>query len=570
MLTELRARNIAIIDELKLDFGPGLSVLSGETGAGKSLILASMSMLCGRKAGTEIIRQGTPQAEVSGVFDLSLARVDPELLVELGLEPDETLLSVQRTITESGGQKKDVVRIAGTVSSLKMLRRSAGALLDLASQHEQVRLLDREQQILLLDRFAAAEDQRAQVGLRWKQWRDSQAALADLQEKRGHAAERMDWLGRAVSDIKALKPRTGEETELAGTISGLAHALELGEALQGAIFALKTSETDLVSGLQETASRLAGAKKWLPALEESAARLEAASIELSDVAFELERLCARVEPDPVGLDAMQERLAKLQRAFSRYSCSDSAGLLSIQDSCAAELLQYEDMDGLLAEATKTERESHRLLLAEAERLHALRARAATKLGKEVQRHLADLAMEKARFVVEVVYAPEEKLSPAGADAVTFKLAANPGSEPQDLSFAASGGELSRLLLAIKTVLSEAYPVPVFIFDEIDAGIGGATARELGRKLCGLASRSQVICVTHLAQIAIYADRHYVIEKESRSGNAFLTVRTIDGSQRQREVARMLSGNPESETAAAHAAELLLEAEKEKDDWKKSS
>jgi DNA repair protein RecN (Recombination protein N) len=562
MLCRIRARNIAIIDNLDLELPGGFLVMSGETGAGKSLILATVALLCGRKASPAMVRTGETQSEVEGLFDLGSLEDSGALREELGLDPDEHLLAFRRSIDLREGQKKEQVRIAGSLSTLKRLKELAGGLVDVASQHEQVRLLERDLQGAMLDRFGRLSGpggRREVMARAHGAWLEGRARLVELTQLEQRRAERAAWLDHNLEDLEALAPKAGEETSLRERIKGLAHAVELGEALSQTVEELSDSDRDLVSRLETLGAKLTQAERWLPALMPLRERLGSAAIELKDLSFEFQEMLAHCEPDPTQLDRLQGRLAALERARLRHACHSDGELAGRLLELQNEREDLGQLEALLEQAQTQERQLRDQALAAAQGLHQERVTAAQNLERLVTRELADLAMGKARFKVLLGWRGEEGLTAQGADEIAFQLAANPGAPPADLKDAASGGELSRLLLALKSALRDSYPVPVYVFDEIDAGIGGSTAREVGRKLAAMSAQAQVICVTHLPQIAAFADHHFNIEKVSEEDRTRLVVTPLDQEQRVRELARMLSGSPDSPTALAHARELLEEA-----------
>jgi DNA repair protein RecN (Recombination protein N) len=562
MLSRIRARNIAIIDTLELDLPAGFVVMSGETGAGKSLILATVALLCGRKASPSMVRAGETQAEVEGLFDLDALENAGALREQLGLDPDEHLLAFRRSMDLRDGQKKEQVRIGGSLSTLKTLRELAGGLVDVASQHEQVRLLERDLQGAMLDRFGRLAEPGGRLETMARThgaWVEARGALTELTQREQRRAERAAWLDTILEELAVLAPKAGEETSLRERIKGLGHAVEIGEALGRAVEELTDSDKDLVSRLEGLGARLGQAERWLPALAPLRERLGSTVIELKDLSFEFQALLGDCEPDPAQLDRLQGRLAALERAMVRNACHSAEELATKLQALEQEREELGQLEQLLEAAAANEREQRALALKAAQELHEERLRAASHLEDLVTRELADLAMGKARFKVLLRWKGEAGLGPQGADELAFQLAANPGAPPADLKDAASGGELSRLLLALKSALRDSYPVPVYVFDEIDAGIGGATAREVGRKLAAMSRYAQVICVTHLPQIAAFADHHFNIEKTTEEDTTRLVVTPLNEAQRIKELARMLSGSPESKTALAHARELLTEA-----------
>lgn len=563
MLRQLRVRDIAIIEALDLDLTEGLTVITGETGAGKSLLLGAVSLLLGQRASGDVVRAGAERGVVEGLFDLAVHPDAAGLRASLGLDDAEEDLAVSRVLDVAGPRKRDTVRIGGMLSSLTALRAAARDLVDVASQHEQVHLLDEARHLAYLDTFADAAPHRAACAVAVTAWREAAAARKDLEGQAAQRQERLTFLTGAIEEVDDGAWADGEEPRLREELRVLSHAVELQEAILGAYERLYEGDPDVVSELGRIHHDLAGVQRWSPRLAALAARIEAARIELEEAAYELRDEAGRSEPDPGRLDHLQGRLADAERLCRRYGAGDLEDLLARAAAWREERDRLEDLDHEIGRVRAREEAARAEALAKAEALHAVRVAAAGRLDAATVDVLARLAMEKATFCTSVDFGGLEGLDERGADRVRFTLSANPGEPPRPLAAVASGGELSRVLLALKAALADAYPVPIYVFDEVDAGIGGRTGLEVGRMLAALGRRAQVLCVSHLAQIAAYADTHLVIAKDVGSDRARVAVSAVRGPDRVAELARMQGAEPGSKKGLAAAKELLEAATKER-------
>ncbi len=563
MLRQIRVRDIAIIDSLDLELVEGLTVITGETGAGKSLLLGAVGLLLGQRAGADRVRAGASRGMVEGLFDLADHPDAGALRETLGLDDADEDLAVSRVLDVAGQRKRDTVRIGGMLSGLTALRAAARDLVDVASQHEQVHLLDEARHLAYLDTFAAAAGARDACAVAVRAWREAHAAREDLEGQAARRQERLTFLTGALDEVDEGAWTDGEEERLRDEVRALSHAVELQDAILGAYDRLYEGESDVVSELSRVSQELAAAQRWAPSLSVLVERIEGARIELEEAAYELRDEAGRSEPDPARLDHLQERLADAERLCRRYGATDLADLLVRAAAWREERDRLEDLDHEIGKVRALEEAARAEALAKAQALHDLRADAAARLDAATVDVLARLAMEKATFCTTVDFGGVETLDERGADRVRFTLSANPGEPPRPLSAVASGGELSRVLLALKAALADAYPVPIYVFDEVDAGIGGRTGLEVGRMLAALGRRAQVLCVSHLAQIAAYADTHLVIAKDVDDERARVAVDAVKGPDRVAELARMQGGEPGSKRALAAAKELLQAATKER-------
>jgi DNA repair protein RecN (Recombination protein N) len=562
VLRELHVRDFALLEDVRVEFAPGLNVLTGETGAGKSMLVDALGAVLGQRTPADVVRAGAACARVTAVFDAAcLARLRP-LTEELGLPWEDDGLVLSR---EVGGRARAYVN--GQPTTVGVLRRLGAALAEIHGQHEGQRLLEAATHRQLLDAFGGSEvaSRSGRVEALFRRWRELRESLRSLDLGERERAQRVDLLRFQISEIDAVRPRPGEVEELVAVRGRLLNAQRLRDSLSAAYEALYGGEGAAGDRVGRAAAALRQALAWDPALAPVVETLEAVQAQLAELSREIRTAADRAESDPARLEEVEGRLVALRGLLRKYGDSVEA-VLEYRERAAAELEALEHADSRRAQL---EEELHGVggQLAEAVReLSEARAVTGRKLERAVQRHLQDLAMPAARFRVqlEVEEDPEGlpvgerrlAVGPWGADRVEFLLSANPGEPPKPLHRIASGGELSRVMLALRTVLAQADPPAVMVFDEVDAGVGGRTGHVIGAKLRELAQGCQVLCVTHLPQIAAMAHHHLAIRKVTERGRTRTLVESLDPEGRVEEIARMLSGPAPTDTARRHARELL--------------
>ncbi|HVE28137.1 MAG TPA: DNA repair protein RecN [Sporichthya sp.] len=575
MLEEIAIRELGVIDDAVLELGPGLTVLTGETGAGKTMVMTALGLLLGGKADSGLIRTGAERLSVEG-----RVRVDPTSAaavraLEAGGELDEDVLILGRTVTAEGRSRAFV---GGRSAPVALLGELAEELVAMHGQHDQQHLLRPARQRDLLDRYGGEKVAKALTAYRrtFDDLRDVRARLAEITGRARERAQEADLLRLGLAEIEAVQPQPAEDVTLAAEIERLAHADSLRAAASGAhdllLADVERSNTDassLVGDARRTVEALAHHDPELAALGR---RIAEVSYLLADVTADLASYAAGIDVDPARLQAAQERLADLGRLQRKISDRFSGGLLGgeaprldgdrIDDVLAwaaagsARLLELDTDTDTTAELRAGEARLEADLVAQAAALTKARSKAADRLAKAVTGELAGLAMAKATFTVAV--RPTE-FGRDGADEVELLLAPHPGAPERPIQRSASGGELSRIMLALQVVLAGADPVPTFVFDEVDAGVGGRAAVEVGRRLAALARTSQVLVVTHLPQVAAFADRHLLVAKADDGRVTRTGVTALEGEERVRELSRMLAGQEDSASARAHAEELLAAA-----------
>ncbi len=550
MLQTLRLKNLAVVEEAEVAFGPGLTVLTGETGAGKSILIDALGLLVGGRAETDVIRAGADEAVVEGLFertDVLRARLE-----EHGLPDDDEEVSVRRTV---GRQGRGRAYVNGALVTVGVLQRLMKGQVDIAGQHEHMALLDDGQHLALVDRFGeVTEGEVARAwAAAWDALRETNAKLDALGGDEGQVAARIDFLKFQLEEIERVAPKPGEDVALDQERRRLASSVKLRGLAGGAEELVSTREGSAVELLGRAVSLAADAEKLDPSLKPAREALERAQSELDEGARGLSRYLSALESDPSRLEEVDERLDAIRRLCRKHA-APLEGVLAKRASLV------EELDTLVHRAERraeVEAERQRVLAAAelaAARLTVERRKAAQRLTRAVMDGLGRLAMGSARFEVELSTAA---LTASGADALRFLFSANAGEALRPLAKVASGGEASRVMLAMKAALAGSDAAVCSVFDEADAGIGGAVADVVGRLIKDISGHRQVLCITHLPQVAAHADAHLRIEKGEVKGRTRSVVQSLEpGAPRTRELARMLSG-VEVTREALGAAEALL-------------
>jgi DNA repair protein RecN (Recombination protein N) len=560
VLRELRIENLLLIEKAEMRLGPGLNAITGETGAGKTVLAHSLDLLMGGKARSGIVRPGAEEAWVEGVFDLPPGLLaEPELAEIAERLPDGADEVVLGRRVSAGGRTSAFV--GGRAASASDLRLLGGSLLAFYGQHEHRKLTISSAQMEVLDGFAGGEHLKLRERYReaHRECLRLKAELAELRERDGSRERDLDLCRYELSEIEEVAPDPDEKAELGAERERLRHAEGLREAAAGAHAAVLGAEEGgggAAELLAQAEALLQGSGGVDPDLDALSARLGSLAIELGDVAGELRDYGEGLEADPGRLAAVEERLDGVDRLERKHGGSVEA-VLAHAERCRAEIARLEGAEerGAEAEAALAEAEASRVALAA--RLGKARAKAAAPLEREAADELERLAMPGARL--EVVLEPHpDGFGPSGAESVELRLAPNPGLEPAPLREAASGGELSRVMLALSGFGGAGGP-GTLVFDEIDAGVGGKTARAVGERLRALGEGRQVLCITHLPQVASLATTHFTLEKDVSGERANATVRRLEGEGVIAEIRRMLGGEQSDEAATQHARELLAAA-----------
>lgn len=537
MLRQLELRDFALISRLELSFGPGLSVLTGETGAGKSILVDALLQLAGARADSGLVRSGADSALIQAEFTAA---------------DGSAALTLSRRLQQGG---RSSARIDGELVTLAELGRHAAPLIGIHGQHAALELADGTRHLRLLDRLLPEAGARLleQHGETYQAWREADARLTELQAALQERARRLDTIDFQLTEIRAASLRAFEEDELRAGLSELRNAGAVASAAGQALQLLSEADESVITLLAAAARQLDTAARHSRALEPLAAELQQSLTAVQATATEIESFLADFDSDPGLLERAEARLALIEGLQRKYG-QDTAEILAYAEALEAEQQELEQADDEIDRLQQSVAALAEQLAGSAGQLTELRLAAATRLQAELTGYLAQLGMASARFEVrlEPVAAPGR----TGADRVQFLFSANPGEPLKDLNEVASGGELSRLLLALHLVAGA--DQPVLVFDEIDAGTGGRAAVAIGQLLRQLAADRQVLVVTHLPQVAAFAHEQYLVSKEEQDGRTVSSVRRLDGTERAAELARMLSGNT-SEASLRAATEMLESA-----------
>ncbi len=559
MLTTLSIRDVVLIEKLDLDFRAGLSVLSGETGAGKSILLDSLGLALGARAEAGLVRQGAEQASVSAAFDGIDGLID-DILQDQGLGADVAAegLIVKRVLGKDGRSRAFVNGEPATIGALRAI---GERLAEVHGQFESQRLLNPSAHRGLLDAYGALEPAGVKTAKTWRSWRAYEAAVRDAQEAYEKAQREEDFLRHAVEEISALAPSAGEESELAENRTVMMHGEKIAEAIDGAKKDMAYGPRGGIEGSLQSAARQLHrlADKVDGRFEPVIATIDRASAEVAEAISDLDRLSSDMDLNPASLERVEERLFALRALARKHGVSVDA-LAALLEDFESQLTSIEH-GGADIIRLKAEAEAARTTYQEsATALNKARTKAATRMEKAVSGELAPLKLGNARFNVAVEALDEAEWGENGMDRVSFLIATNPGSAPGPIGKIASGGELARFTLALKVVLAQTDNVPTIVFDEVDSGIGGATAAAVGERLAALADDVQVLVVTHSPQVASMGAQHWRVSKGdgALNGGIRTSVDVLDAAQREEEIARMLSGAEITDEARAAAASLLSE------------
>ncbi len=551
MLTDLTIKNVAIIDTLHIAFKSGLTVLTGETGAGKSIIIDAVGLIMGGRASSDLIRSGEEEAVVEALFDISALPDIRHLLAEAGFDCEDELL-IKRSLSRSG---KNRIFINGGMATLALLVDIAPRLINIYGQHDSQTLLKPENHLRLLDAFAGITPLRQAFATLFSRLASVNSRLSGLEQAERDAEHRLDLLSYQSDEIARAALKPGEEEQLEEQRQLLASAEKLGGVSSDAFDRLYGGDGTLLGQLKRISKAITELSAIDHSLDETATSLESAYLQLEDAAITLRDYASRVESNPAALQQVDDRLDQIGRLKKKYAPT-VADILTYKETIDAELDQLRGRG-----QSRQELESERDALAEelarlGGALTAARGEAAVKLKQALEREAHELAIKGAVIEPALEAFPEPRSS--GYERVEFLFSPNPGEIPRPLGRIASGGELSRLMLAIKQVLPDS-DVPTLVFDEVDTGIGGATSELVGRKLKNVADGQQVLCITHLPQVAVFARQQLRVEKQITDARTSTRIFELEGDERTREIARMLAGSTITDSARAHAAEMLAAA-----------
>jgi len=562
VLQELKVINFAIIENLDIHFRQGLNILSGETGAGKSVLLKSLGLLMGQKGSTESIRSGCSQASVEGCFDLSKRKDIQKKLEEMGIETEEKVLVVRRVLAED----KSRIYLNGTMSTLNALRDVVSPLIEVAGhsapliemtgQHENRNLISKAYHLDLLDQYVGAWELRNQFSEKYDRMKSIEREIQEMERDAQHKAQRLDFLVFQREEIQSLELDPEGDRDLETEIKKLKNSAKLGSFVDAAEEVLYTDDDSAVSRIKAILKKSIEAAQVDPALEEKLQNLEQAKSLIEDSVYDLRQYVSKIESDPGRLDQLESRLSgirKLQKKFGPSVDDIFQALVSIEDEIKTLENSDQKIEELKAESAKIEKELRKI----ATTLHEKRNNGSRLLSDSVNAELKDLNMKGVTFHVSVEKLQE--LTSTGASDVEFLSQGSPQDPKRPLAKFASGGELSRILLSLKRVVGSSHQPRTYLFDEVDTGVSGPTAEKVGKKLKSIAKGQQVICVTHLPQVAAYGDSHFYIQKSPKKGSVAMEILELKQKDRVQEIARLISGEKISKTSLAHAEQLLAEA-----------
>jgi DNA repair protein RecN (Recombination protein N) len=554
MLVELAVENYAVIEKVRVRFHRGLNLLTGETGSGKSIVVDALGMLLGARTSAEMVRSGAERARVSGIFEVAPAPDLLKLLETAGIETEDHELLIEREVLANGKSRAFVGNHPATVALLKDL---APHLADLHGQHDQQQLFSPVVQREMLDAFADVEDLLAETASLYEHWRGQSAELAELDRSAQEMLRMADLWAFQRKEIEAVAPTPGEDAQLENERCVLRNIVRLEETAGAAYAALYDAPESVTVQLRTVMRRLEDLTRIDATIGDVLGTLQPATIAVDEAAHVLRRYLGKLEADPGRLDQVEARLAALEKLRRKYGATIDEVLVFLEDT-RRQLAATETSTGRQDILRREIGVAAAAYQTAAAKLTARRKEAARRLAKRVEAELTSLAMEKTRMEIHLA---EASWSGHGTDSVEILLSPNVGEEPKPLDKIASGGELSRVALALKTCTAPARAdspaIPrTLVFDEVDAGVGGSAAEAVGRRLKKLAASSQVLCVTHLPQIASFADHHYYVEKRAIQGRTMATVEELSGAERTREIGRMLSGERVTPEALRHAEQLM--------------
>ncbi|MBV9761299.1 MAG: DNA repair protein RecN [Acidobacteriaceae bacterium] len=552
MLVELMVENYAVVEQARIRFQEGLNVLTGETGSGKSIVVDSLSLLLGARASAEMIRSGEAKARVSGIFSVETTPDIEEALRSAGIERDEEELIVEREIAANGKSRAFVANRPVTTAFLRQL---APALGDIHGQNEQQQLFEAQAQRELLDNYAGARGLRGELARVFAEWRETGDRLKQITANEQENLRLLDLWTFQRKEIEAVQPRLGEDAELEAERKILQNMSKLQESAAAAFALLYEAPESATSQLRQSMKRVEELLRIDDALTETGAALKQAAVLVDEAAYSLRDYLGKLEGDPRRLEDIENRLEAIDRLKRKYGRAIEE-VLAFRDDVARRADEIENASEHRAALEKRQEELETRYEKAAQELTRVRSAAAARLSKQVEAELKSLAMSGTQFQIEIRPGAQ---TAAGVDEIAFLVSPNRGEELKPLDKIASGGELSRIALALKTAMGDADQhrgMPTLVFDEVDAGVGGAAAAAVGKRLKALSRSNQVICVTHLAQIAGFADHHYAVAKRERKGRTATEIRELARGERAHEIGRMLSGEHVTPEALRHAEQLM--------------
>ena len=555
MLRSLHVRNYVLIDSLDITFPEGLVIVTGQTGAGKSILLGALSLLTGAKADASIISAGADSCVVEAEFTVDDSPEIRALLEDAEVEWEDGSLLIRRVVHSTGRSRSF---INDSPVQVQLLADIAGQLVDIHSQHQSLMLTSRAFQLSLLDFYSGNTELLASCSEAWKRMQTIRGELQSAREKLSRLASEQDYSQSQFEQLDRAALREGELEELEEEQKQLANAEEIKTNLAGALDLLDPSDDRLGTGaaLNEARKLVEKTARYVPALTELAERLDSARIELDDICSEIDRIGSGVNLSQERLTEVEDRISVLYQLMRKHNVRTVAELIEIREKLSEELYDGTALEEKVAELEKQLKEAEKAYADVGGKLRAGRTKAAPSLAQDIERSIHGLELEKARFTVEL---SEGKPGPTGTDSVVFCFSASGTTAPVDLAKCASGGEISRIMLCLKAMMARYAGMPTMIFDEIDTGVSGSAAHKMGALICEMGRDMQVFAITHLPQVAAKGSAHYVVEKsELPDGRTVSSIREVRGDDRVKEIARLLSGASITPEALANAKSLLFQ------------
>lgn len=551
MLRQLHIKNFALIEELEIELEKGLNVLTGETGAGKSIVIDAVNFILGERSAAGLIRTGADKCRIEASFELEDTET-LEFIKSRDVDPEDDTIVFSRELSRSG---KSSCKINGSIAALSRLKEIGENLIDIHGQHEHQFLLKVSHHLDLLDRWGGEKLWTLREGMKelYKNFQGKKSELDEILKGEQDRSRELDWLRFEINEIEKAKPEEGEEEALTKEKALLANAEKIKQHLNTAYLALSSGEPSALDLVTESSRALAQASLWDEEASSMAEKLKSIELELKEVSGTLSAHLDKVEFDPVRLEEVNERLHQISQLKKKYGSSFHE-IMEHLKKCRQRFERLNNSELSLGKIKKEIEVLEKEITELSERLSIERRRAAVSLEKKITRELEELGMSPVEFKAEIK--PKDEIGSTGSDDVKFLISPNPGEPLKPLSKIASGGEISRIMLAVKTILGRLDGIPTLIFDEIDTGLGGRAAESVAKKLYGISRERQVLCVTHLPVIASKADSHYYLYKESDAKKTCTFARKIKGDERVRELARMLSGASITPTTIKHAKEMI--------------
>jgi DNA repair protein RecN (Recombination protein N) len=548
VLTLLRIKNLALVEDLEWELAPGFTAITGETGAGKSIIIGALQLLLGERTDKSLIRTGAELCAVEAIFaGEKLATLNPQLL-EAGIEPCAGELIVKRSFSATGANRQF---INGSPTTLAILKKLGDELVDLHGPHDHQSLLSPDRQLALLDGFAHAENALGEFQTQFQRWQSLMAEQAALSTAESLREQELDLLRHQVNEITAANLTVAEEEGIESRYKLASNSKRLIELAAGVARRLSEADDSVLVQLAETQRLLRELEKIDASISQYVAGHETAVLELSEIARSLTAYAEQLDLDPAQLSALEQRVSLFETLKRKYGGS-IAEVIAFGERAAERMRKIEGRDAELERLGKEIETTRTQMLRSGEALRKMRARAAPKLSEQIRKNLRDLGFRQSEFEAKLTTLEEARAT--GLDTVELLFSPNPGEPLKPLRSIASSGEISRLMLAVKSALAAQDAIPLLVFDEIDANVGGEIANAVGAKMRTLAEKHQVLCITHLPQVAAVAGSHFIVTKEVSGGRTYSRLHEVTGKSRREEIARMLGG--QSESALKHAASLL--------------